>query len=422
MKKVRKKMLTLLLVCTLLCGCGSIKNSGENQNTGGGAVIVTTADPDDKREVITFGMWMASTEIMMEVNAFNETNEKYRIEVITYPSMEYEDYYNNCAMRIMSGRGEDLFYGDMRMEAYIEKGALVDLAPYIRRDLKEEDYVKEVLHAYEKDGEIYGIAPYFGISALWGRKEDVGDGNILFEDLSGLMKETGATTLMGRIPLDTLWYLYCYFGMNLTDRQELKEGILLAETYGDTGEVRNVAGVKLGRDALFLELSVDNPHTIIRMETSYGTLGEGIEAMPGAILNCAAVCINGASEKKEGAWEFIRFLLSEERQSGMTGESFIGLPVFRKAFTDKMEADFEAEAKHYEEIKVEMPLKKERYLELVETWLKGSRTQEMGIDYDAWLIVSEEVEAYYSGQKSLDEVLDIIESRMRIYLSEHQSN
>ena len=218
MKKVRKKMLTLLLVCTLLCGCGSIKNSGENQNTGGGAVIVTTADPDDKREVITFGMWMASTEIMMEVNAFNETNEKYRIEVITYPSMEYEDYYNNCAMRIMSGRGEDLFYGDMRMEAYIEKGALVDLAPYIRRDIKEEDYVKEVLRAYEKEGGIYGVAPYFGISALCGRKEDVGDGNILFEDLSGLMEKAGVATMMLRTPLDTLWYLYCYFGMNLTDR------------------------------------------------------------------------------------------------------------------------------------------------------------------------------------------------------------
>ena len=82
MKKVRKKMLTLLLACALLCGCGIIKNSDENQNAGGGAVIVTTADPDDKREVITFGMWTASTEIMMEVNAFNETNEKYRIEVI----------------------------------------------------------------------------------------------------------------------------------------------------------------------------------------------------------------------------------------------------------------------------------------------------------------------------------------------------
>ena len=188
MKKVRKKMLTLLLVCTLLCGCGSIKNSGENQDAGGGAFIVTTADPDDKREVIT------------------------------YPSMEYEDYYTNCAMRIMSGRGEDLFYGDMRMEAYIEKGALVDLAPYIRRDIKEEDYVKEVLRAYEKEGGIYGVAPYFGISALCGRKEDVGDGNILFEDLSGLMEKAGVATMMLRTPLDTLWYLYCYFGMNLTDR------------------------------------------------------------------------------------------------------------------------------------------------------------------------------------------------------------
>ena len=55
---------------------------------------------------------------------------------------------------------------------------------------------------------------------------------------------------------------------------------------------------------------------------------------------------------------------------------------------------------------------------MVETCLKGSKPQQLGIDYDAWKIVSEEVEAYYSGQKSLDAVLDVIESRMRIYLSE----
>ncbi len=418
MKKVRKKMLTLLLACTLLCGCGSIKNSGENQDAGGGAVIVTTADPDDKREVITFGMWTVSTEIMMEVNAFNETNEKYRIEVITYPSMEYEDYYTNCAMRIMSGRGEDLFYGDMRMEAYIEKGALVDLAPYIRRDLKEEDYVKEVLHAYEKEGGIYGVAPYFGISALCGRKEDVGNGNIRFEDLTGLMEKAGVATMMLRTPLDTLWYLYCYFGMNLTDRQELKDGILMAETYGYQGGRWNFKDVKLGKDALFLELAMNRPNMIISMEMSYGSFGEKIEVMPGVILYCGPVCINNASEKKEGAWEFIRFLLSEERQSRMSGESFHGLPVSRKAIADKFEANFEKEARHYEEIQVEIPLKKERYLEMVEACLKGSKPQQLGIDYDAWKIVSEEVEAYYSGQKSLDAVLDVIESRMRIYLSE----
>lgn len=418
MKKVRKKMLTLLLACTLLCGCGSIKNSGENQNTDGGAVIVTTADPDDKREVITFGMWMASTEIMMEVNAFNETNEKYRIEVITYPSMEYEDYYTNCAMRIMSGRGEDLFYGDLRMEAYIEKGALVDLAPYIRRDLKEEDYVKEVLHAYEKDGGIYGVAPYFGISALCGRKEDIGDGNIRFGELSMLLEKTEVTALMSQETMGALWYLYCYFGLELTDRQELKEGILLAETYGDKNEEKNGSGIKLGKDYLFMELAMDWPSFIISFEMEFGTFGVETEVMPGVILYCGPVCINNTSEKKEGAWEFIRFLLSEERQSRMSGESFQGLPVSRKAIADKFEANFEKEARHYEEIQVEIPLKKERYLEMVETCLKGSKPQQLGIDYDAWKIVSEEVEAYYSGQKSLDAVLDVIESRMRIYLSE----
>ena len=192
----------------------------------------------------------------------------------------------------------------------------------------------------------------------------------------------------------------------------------MVETYGYQGGRWNFKDVKLGKDALFLELAMNRPNMIISMEMSYGSFGEKIEVMPGAILHCAPVCINSSSEKKEGAWEFIRFLLSEERQSRMSGESFQGLPVSRKAIADKFEANFEKEARHYEEIQVEIPLKKERYLEMVEACLKGSKPQQLGIDYDAWKIVSEEVEAYYSGQKSLDAVLDVIESRMRIYLSE----
>lgn len=421
MKRVVKNLVAVLLAC-LLCGCGSEKVSDEIINADQGEVIVTTADPNDKREVITFGMWSAVPEMMLEVNAFNEINAKYRIEVVTNPSVEYEDYFTNRAMKVMTGRGEDLLFigNDMRVRDYIENGVLEDLRPYIQRDLNEEDYIGEVLHAYEKDGKIYGIFPSFGISVLLGKKEDVGNKKIQFDDLPCLMKETGATTLMARNAMDTLWYLYCYFGMDLTNRQELKEGILLAETYSDKGGLGGEVGLKLGKDALFLELSMNRLSAIVGTEMSYGALGVDTEVVPGGILYCGAVSINNASEKKEGAWEFISFLLSEERQIKRTSESSDGFPISRVAFEEKIEADFEYVERRYREIDVETPMKKERYLEMIETWLPGSKTLYMGVDYDAWRIVSEEVEAYYSGQKSLDEVLDIIESRMRIYLGEKE--
>ena len=176
MKKIMIKIMTLLLVCTLLCGCGA-RNSDENQNARG-AVILTTANPDDTREVVTLGVWQGSTDLMLKVNGFNETNEKYRIEVIAYPSMEYEDYYTSHAMRILSRRGEDLLFGDMRMQTYIDKGVLVNLLPYMERDLKKEDYIEEILYAYEVKGGIYGICPSFGISVMLGGKEYMGDGKI----------------------------------------------------------------------------------------------------------------------------------------------------------------------------------------------------------------------------------------------------
>lgn len=421
---VMKRILSLLLICIMLCGCGSMKNPADPQDADSGEVIVTTADPNDKREVVTLGMIDAIPLVMREVNAFNETNEKYRIEVITHPSMEYEDYHANHAMKIMTGRGEDLLYlgGDNRIKDYIEKGVLVDLHFYIQRDLEEEDYFQEVLYAYSKGDGIYAVSPYFTMQPLWGRKEELGNGDVRFEDLAGIMEKSQAVSLMGRDSMYTLWYLYSYFGMELTDRQELKEGILLAEKYRDRPELADPddnGRAYFGKTFLVAEHATDDPNSILRLEEAYGVLGETMQVITGGSMHCAPYGIYGESEKKEGAWEFIRFLLSEERQAERINRNSLGFPISRKAFDERTEAAYEWIEKNdpvYEVLR--NPLNKERYMEIMGTWLRGSKPLEMGIDYDAWKIVSEEAEAYYSGQKPLDTVLDTIESRMRLYLSE----
>ena len=40
-------------------------------------------------------------------------------------------------------------------------------------------------------------------------------------------------------------------------------------------------------------------------------------------------------------------------------------------------------------------------------------------NYQMRVIISEEVDAYFLGQKSVDEVADIIQSRMQVYVSEN---
>ena len=225
---------------------------------------------------------------------------------------------------------------------------------------------------------------------------------------------------MGRDSMYTLWYLYSYFGMELTNRQELKEGILLAEKYRDRPELSDPdnSTAYFGKDFLVLECFTDDPDTILSFEEAYGVLGETMQVITGVSMNCAPYGINGASGKKEGAWEFIRFLLSEERQAERISLNSYGFPISKKAFDGRTEAAFERIQKDPVYEVQRTPLNKERYMEIMGTWLRGSKPLEMGIDYDAWKIVSEETEAYYSGQKPLDTVLDTIESRMRLYLSE----
>ena len=65
MKRVVKNLVAVLLAC-LLCGCGSEKVSDEIINADQGEVIVTTADPNDKREVIRFLMCCAVLDVRMK--------------------------------------------------------------------------------------------------------------------------------------------------------------------------------------------------------------------------------------------------------------------------------------------------------------------------------------------------------------------
>lgn len=438
MKRKGKRMIISILLFCLLSGCGiqsenvqdqddavseesirqqeNLQETGREENKDG---VVQTDQEEDPRIVITFGMWGEIEGLSADIYAFNQTNENYRIEVVTYDSLEFEDYLSNRIVKLMAGKGEDLLYlgNDNRINAYMEKGVLTDLSPYMVRDLNEEDYLADALYAYEYEEGVYAIGPNFWVTPLWGNIRDLGEsGQICFQDLSKILEESGANSLMGRDKMTTLWYLYNYFGLDLSDKEELQQGILLAEIYEDKGIGQENERLVLGKDALVFEMAITKPEDIINFEMAYGTLGEKTVMLEGMSLHCLSVGINEASTEKEGAWEFIRFMLSEERQMKRAARTSFGLPIFKKAFEEKIENDYAWLEKQYDSLSV--PLKKEEYLELMEDLLQKSVPTAMKIDYDAWNIVREEVESYYSGKKPLNVVLDVIQSRLNMYLSE----
>jgi ABC-type glycerol-3-phosphate transport system substrate-binding protein len=179
---------------------------------------------------------------------------------------------------------------------------------------------------------------------------------------------------------------------------------------------------------------LDNLRTVNRIaKGQFGTeitpIGFPTGSGNGANLSYGmSFAISAKSKSQDGAWEFLRYYLGDEYQEQQQYQ----FPISRKAF-DKMAR--EALEKPYwlnedgtkneyddiyyinnEEFVLEPPTQAE-----VDKIVAYILTVDTAIDYNETLtnIINEEAAAYFAGQKSVEEVVTIIQSRAQIYVSEN---
>ncbi|MDE5679106.1 MAG: extracellular solute-binding protein [Lachnospiraceae bacterium] len=152
MKKI--KWVLLLPVMLLLCGC---------QKDG------------DEKKIVTLDIGEPSPQMQAAIDRFNAGNDTYCVEVVDNTGVT--DVISVRAVKLTAGDGPDIFVAgaDTHFQEYVEKGVLEDLKPYIEADLKEEEYLTELLYAYERDGKVYAIETEFQIIGMIGAKEIFGD-------------------------------------------------------------------------------------------------------------------------------------------------------------------------------------------------------------------------------------------------------
>ena len=156
---------------------------------------------------------------------------------------------------------------------------------------------------------------------------------------------------------------------------------------------------------------------------------EGIGSTLAAISSYA---ISAKSANKDGAWEFVKSFITEEAQMKEERSDYWGLPILKAALEDSAQyitqkpyyIDAEGNKVEYEntvwinnqEVAIEPATEEEaqKWIDFVlSVEVKGS------YDYDDALeIINEEAAAYFSGQKTVEAVMEIIQSRMNIFISE----
>ncbi len=403
----------------------------------------------DKVPVVVRGFHFNNGWIRERVEAFNRSSDSYHI-VLQEPGTEvdWNDFATQTSIQITTGKGPDILFGavlDDYIQGMIDKGGFEDLRGYMEESgIKEEDYFPVAFDCWQDGDRIYGINasmnPYrYSIDAsVLGENTEpdidaLVDALLAREEKGMYMRFYGSREIL-RMFLEgseTFWGMIdweqgtCDFSGELFAKmletakryaydENLDYPILAEQTSCDSLVSFDAPSVQRGEGTMTIGVMFDDGCRPAQSPI-YGVLG-----------------INANSSRKQGAWEFICFLLEEESQRAI-GDSF-SAPVLKKAFEAMVEKDLENLKKWGKTTIGSAYLFKGKYVEeekeiydgdITEEWVEAfmqaaEDTRALPIRTMPVLdIICDEAEDYFSGTKSIEEVAPIIRNRVQLYLDEN---
>jgi multiple sugar transport system substrate-binding protein len=189
------------------------------------------------------------------------------------------------------------------------------------------------------------------------------------------------------------------------------------------------AALRKMRDYQFIMAAVGEPITFIGYPTEVGSSGHYMQTGNGSFS------ISAKSKHQEGAWEFLQFQLLQE------ADDRDGFPVRKEAlenlFTDAMTPIYQTDENGNQildengnpierirdgisdgENSIMWYAATEQEIDNLRIMIDEAKPLEAGISA-IMNIIQEESAAYFAGQKTLDEVVELIQNRVGLYVKEN---
>ena len=440
-----KKFFTAVMSAAMVL---AISSCGKNDNE---QVPETSAAETTAEGKKTIKMLVMNGGEDIYISEFNRTNEEYEIVVENREFTNLENAIDTFNLEIMAGSTPDILDGFfMPLESYAEKGLLANYYDFIDNDpeMSREDFFQNIFKAYEVNGGLYQNIVRFYLNIIAGKQSIAGEmqGRTTddFLDLAEKYPDKKFT--------DWQWSKHNAFGFfmgrgweSFVDKETGKcdfcnerfyRILEFSNTFPDTVDEsykldlnwrRSEADDLRNEKTLFASygFSITNFYTL-RIEEEQ-TFGE-----PAAVIGYPYVEGNGAliqadgsyavfedSPVKEGAWEFLRYFYSDEYQKKIVRE--YSLPVKRSAIEfaaeDAKKGLYLDYAEEYtDEYGINTDEDNQRVIDLIE----GAACRSGSSDNSVYNIILEEAETYFAGQKSAEEVAEIIQNRVQNYLDENR--
>lgn len=434
----------------------------EGKMQGGIFTYVPPEEIPDKKVMVLAGDSIGY-DLRNRVVEFNRNSDEYRITLRTYDSYRtLDDWYAGATQlnnEIITGNMPDILVAsNLPVENYIAKGLIEDIGKMIEGDeeLSQVEFVQNVFDAYSVKGKLYYVIPSFNIRTMIGKVSLVGDKTTwTMADMRQLMSSLPEeTTLLGDSITRERFFttMMQYSGADFVDVETGKcnfddPGFIAIMEFAKNLPQELDEDYWIDYDWEVYESQYRENRTVLYQlyisafsNLNYqinGYMGEDVsfigfptESGMGSVVGLDnAFCISSRSANKDGAWEFLRYYLTDEYQN----ELRYGLPIQKDRFEELAKEateppyyiDENGEKQEYPETfwmngeEIVLPPMSQEQVDKCVNFIYSVNKPIYDND-DIMNIINEEIESFYSGQKSAEEVAKIIQSRAQVYVDENR--
>lgn len=422
-----------------------------------------------QKKRLTLASIYIGQELKEEILKYNKSNDDYHIDTKSYN--EYEDPQKQMNLDIISGNVPDIIeMSGLSKSLYIKKGLLADLYSLIEKDgeIKKEDFVDSITSTIEHDGKLYYLPTTFCINALVGSKKffngmegwtyeemeekykSLPEGSIFMQGMTsewfiqnmlGSQMKDFINFETGEVNLDSEEFIHMLeFSKNFqTSDQYMKE----MEENGWQEEESLPNLIKSGKLLLnsmylydFSDIQVNEK--LYKSQGGYDIISQPSKdknnklAMGGSD---ACMAISEKCDDKENAWKFLRRLYLYDYQKKVSEHS--GFPVRKDVLEKKIEyamatkkykdddgtevTPIEGNTYSMDDFTVEIKPYTKEHMDVFRSMVSRIGKED---NYDASFtditkIIEEETKAFFAGDKTAKETAEVLQSRVKIYVSEN---
>ncbi|MCI8801150.1 extracellular solute-binding protein [Acetatifactor muris] len=441
-------------------------------------ILLTATDRTTlpEKTILTYATMGLDWNMRKRIIAFNKSSEKYRIEIREYGQMntgaDNSAGLTKLNMDLSTGNAPDLLdMGALPIRQYSAKGLLEDLWPYIEKDreIGRERLMEKVFQAAEQDGKLYQIFETFAIQTVAGAKDVVGDRKswTLAELQAAKAQMPEGCAVFGQYDTkESMLQTVLLQNMNhfvdwnngkcSFDSDSFKALLEFCNSFPGNKEIQQVqdedyeseASRIINKKQMLAQFTLyDLGWTYQEYKAAFGgdfsLVGYPREdgSVGSSFIHSSGLAMSSGCKDKEGAWSFMRQLLlpglnDENNYAGMfrTNKTDFEYQI-KNAMTPEYQVDengnqvLDENGKPIplplgsmwisddQEIKLPRPSQDDydRFMELY-----NAIDSENYSDENITKIITEETAAYFAGDRSLDDIVRQIQSRVSLYVSENR--